>query len=165
MGATGVLRPAVEALSRRGDEVLAVARRPAPLAELAAATGAAVLAVDLSRPDLAPEVVPAADAALVYRPAVGDPALQLLTRRIRDRGVLVVTSAAADPALAGADFDLRALPPAPAAAWRRLVLGWAHDGPVTRWHTPEEISAAAVRVLDSGREEVLGAVRPWQRRP
>ncbi len=109
--------------------------------------------------------MPTVDAALVYRPTVVAAALHLLARRVRLRGVLVLTSAAADPALVGADFDLRALPPAPAPAWRRLILGWVQDGSVARWHTPEEISAAAVRVLDSGFEEMLGAVRPWHRRP
>lgn len=152
-------------LRRRGDEVVAVARGWDRLAELAAATGATPLAADLTRADLGPDEVPAVDAAIVYRPAVAPAALRLLAGRARTGGVLVLTSATADPAAVGAEFSLRELPPPPGPAWRRLVLGWADDGPDPRWHTAEEISAAAVRVLDSGQDAVLGALRPWHRRP
>ncbi|NED87837.1 hypothetical protein G3I76_48120, partial [Streptomyces sp. SID11233] len=53
------------------------------------------------------------------------------------------------------------------AGSRRLVLGWHSASGVTRWHTPEDISAAALALLDAPApaDAVLGEVRPWSARP
>ena len=49
-----------------------------------------------------------------------------------------------------------------AGATKRLVLGWRG----ARWHTPAEVSAAALALaLGAGHEATLGAVRPWAARP
>jgi hypothetical protein len=165
VGATGILRPAAVALAVGGDRVVAVARGRAELGELADATGAAAVAFDATRAELVRELVPAVDAAIVYRPAVSDGSLAALAPLVRRRGVLVLPSGAADPAAVGDELDFAALPPAPGPCWRRLLLGWAEDGPEPRWHSPDEVSAAAVHVLDTGEEAVLGTVRPWARRP
>lgn len=157
-----MLRPAAEALARRGDHVIAVARREEQLAELAAAFGATPVTADMTRLEHARERIPEADSALVYGPATAEAVLPVLATVVRGRRVLLMTSAAASPAAVGEDFDLSALP---SAGWCRLLLGWAEERARCRWHSAAEISAAAVRILDSGGEEVLGTVRPWRRRP
>jgi hypothetical protein len=68
-----------------------------------------------------------------------------------------------------------AAPGAPAPPWAGmpgvmvLQLGWAAQGERdSRWHTPEEVSAAAMTELAAPwtpRTVVLGTVRPWSARP
>jgi hypothetical protein len=68
-----------------------------------------------------------------------------------------------------------AAPGAPAPPWAgmpgvvALQLGWAAQGARgSRWHTPEEVSAAAMGELAAPwapRTVVLGSVRPWSARP
>ena len=76
--------------------------------------------------------------------------------------VCLLTSAAARP-VRDEPFDLASVE-VPEGC-RRLVLGWAEDEGAARWHSPEEISAAALDVLFTGHGRVLGVVRPWDRRP
>jgi hypothetical protein len=51
----------------------------------------------------------------------------------------------------------------------RLLLGWTHAGEdgAARWHTPAEISRAALaaRGAADGSERILGVLRPWGDRP
>lgn len=111
------------------------------------------------------------DRALLYCPAADPEVEQLLVAAVRQRVVRLVTSSAADPAgdattrmwTAGDDREVV------------LLLGWTdaetgHSGSAkgtvrTRWHTPQEISAAAITVLDGAPGRTLGRVRPWSERP
>src|SRR5689334_10427636 len=98
------------------------------------------------------------DAAVVYCPAVSEAAIAALDEQ--GRVLRVRTSAAADPQRAGEDFDPATLPA------DTLQLGWHLDADGdARWHTPAEVSAAALAVLDSGTSAVLGVVRPWGGHP
>lgn len=150
IGATGILAPAASELAARGDSVISVSsgRRPVRTdvpstvvdARDAAALGTALEGVSW-------------DDAIVYAPAVGDDSLELLIAATAGRCVLVRTSQAADPA--------RGESPVPADT---LQLGWTAGTPA-RWHTPGEVSAAALAVLSDGEPRTLGVVRPWSGRP
>lgn len=176
VGATGVLRPAALALDDRGEKVLALARPSSRLTELAASRrGIEAVPADLSDRTELPRILErylpdGVDLALLYSPAGDAEVGQLLAAVVRRRVVRLVTSSAADPAggaapREAADDDRQAV----------LLLGWtdAATGPIsskrslggTRWHTPQEISAAALAVLDGAPAGTLGRVRPWSERP
>lgn len=191
VGATGILRPAVASLVAQGWTVYALARSAAELAVLAHASDAssvAVVPVAVDYTDVTalraalqaalgaalPDSVGGIDAALIYAPAAGAETLAVLRRAVAGQTVELLTSAAAEPAHAvdperrvAADaepFDLAALAqPVPSPGeWWRLVLGWRPD---RTWHSPAEISGAALRALQEQRNAVLGRVRPWSDRP
>ncbi|MGW6060461.1 hypothetical protein [Streptomyces sp. NPDC055189] len=180
VGATRILRPAVTALTGRAVSVTAVARSAADLHELAdEAPGritplAADVTADAFRANLraASRRAPLTG-ALVYAPAVPPGKLADLIRPVvAGPLVLVVTSKWAAPSLPGTDSEAWTPNDLPAAARsgaaaRLLVLGWHGEGHVARWHTRQEISAAALALLDApvGRDTVLGTLRPWAGRP
>ncbi|MFS0895157.1 hypothetical protein [Microbacterium sp. 179-I 3D3 NHS] len=150
VGASGILAPAASVLVSRGAAVTGVGRsRPMP---------DGVEAVHVDARDLG--ALDAAlgsrrwDAALVYDPAVTESTLPRLAAAIDGRLVRVRTSAAADPAHGE-----------PALLADTLQLGWHEEGDEVRWHTPDEVSAAALVVFDDGDPCTLGVVRPWERRP
>ncbi|WP_157520726.1 hypothetical protein [Herbidospora daliensis] len=91
------------------------------------------------------------DLALVYMP-FGDQAAWDVVDARADRVVQVLTSVYAAP-----DGPEPPLPGRP-----RLILGWHPSG---RWHTPEEVSTAALALAESGDDAVLGVTRPWGDRP
>lgn len=145
IGATGILAPASEAFRSRGDRVVAVSRHGASGSIGVDARDAAGLAAAL-----------AADAwtdALVYAPAVSDESLAYVRSATPGRCVLVRTSDAAEPGLG-----------ALAVPRDTLQLGWT-EGEAPRWHTPAEVSCAALEVLADGVPRTLGVVRPWSDRP
>ena len=153
IGATGILRSAVESLIARGRAVVAVGRDRAELAVLAAACGPGVhpVPVDARVPaDLAVALHGAKiDGALVYDPAVSRASCPVLSRLVDGPIVHLLTSAVAAPAAgsnAPCHLDDAAIDPAASAApFVRLVLGWTEQ---RRWHTPTEVSAAAIAMLD-----------------
>ncbi len=148
VGATGILRPAAATLAAEGHRVTGVARDATTVP--AGVTPCSVDAHD-------PEALAAAlgkqvwDAAVVYEPAITADAWAVIERVVEGPVVWVLTSAAAAPDRA----DPLNLPGV-------LLLGWDPSG---RWHTPAEVSAAALEVLESGRPRLLGVVRPWAERP
>ncbi|MGE6737182.1 hypothetical protein, partial [Streptomyces sp. NPDC059900] len=111
--------------------------------------------------------------AVVYAPAVPPGTVARLVRPVvAGPLVLLVTSEWAAPGRPGTDagpWTPNALPAEArsGAAGRLLVLGWHGEGRTARWHTPQEISAAALALLDApaGRDTALGALRPWSARP
>jgi hypothetical protein len=145
IGATGVLAPAVAAFSSRGDDVIAVSRH--------GANGS--IGVDAQHPDALEAALAGAqwDDAVVYRPAVSEASLRFVRAATPGRCVQVRTSDAADPSL-----GILIVPR------DTLQLGWTSD-PGRRWHSPAEVSCAALEVLADGRPRTLGAVRPWSDRP
>lgn len=150
VGASGILAPAASALVARGEAVTGIGRRRAMPA------GAAALHVDghdLAAVDHALGIT-RWTTAIVYEPAVTAATLRRIAASIDDRVVLVRTSAAADPAHGAPN-------PEPGT----LLLGWVDDDGSVRWHTPDEISDAALEVLADGAPRILGSVRPWERRP
>lgn len=145
IGATGILAPAWEAFRSRGDGVVAVSRH--------GARGS--IAVDARD---APALRAALDGeawidAVVYAPAVSAESLSYVRGATTGRCVLVRTSDAAAP-----EFGTSAVPR------DTLQLGWTDD-PTPRWHTPAEVSCAALEVLADGMPRTLGVVRPWSDRP
>lgn len=107
-----------------------------------------------------------ADAALIYAPGAGEQSLDALRRAASGPVVELVTSAAAQPT-PGAErepFDVAALTPPVRSPvqWWPVVLGWRAD---RTWHSPAQISAAALQALQARRDVVLGSVRPWADRP
>lgn len=180
VGATRILRPAVATLSERAGSVTAVARSAADLGDLAAAYPGRVtpLAADATAHDFDAVLRAAAErapltGAVVYAPAVAPGTLAALVGAVVAGPVVVIaTSKWAAPAASGTDTDAWTPDDLPAAARseapsRRLVLGWRGTGEAARWHTPPEISAAALALLDApaDRDAVLGTVRPWSSRP
>ncbi|UQX88218.1 hypothetical protein M6D93_18305 [Jatrophihabitans telluris] len=170
LGATGILRPAVVRLVEDGRTVVGVARSAPELAELAAVLGPRLIPAAADYLDTQgllrtlTAIVASFSAAVVYAPVADDETLAVL-RLLTDGPVVdLLVSEYAQPA-PGADpaaFCLSELPARQAAPWRSLLLGWTSEG---RWHTPEEISAAAVEVLATGQDTLLGVVRPWSTRP
>ena len=84
---------------------------------------------------------------------MSDESFESIRAATAGRCVLVRPSAAADPHT-GAGI-------VPADT---LQLGWTEDAP-HRWHTPDEVSIAALAVLADGEPRTLGTVRPWSDRP
>lgn len=184
MGGTRILAPAVSRLDALGWRVDVVTRDPAWFPPAGSQIGRIVTdATDPPRWDaaLSRHAPPAGwDLALAYMPFADGPAWRSLAERVRGRLVAVLTSTVADP-----DRTVAPLPPMPGpAAVVTLVLGWHQDRDGVRWHDPEEISAAAVRVAlaDPAQDCVsathplpavvdlppcvlLGVVRPWRQRP
>ncbi|MEU1972990.1 hypothetical protein ABZ477_15150 [Microbacterium sp. NPDC019599] len=150
IGGTGILAPAVGSLLAAADDVVVVGRMPrptrAPRATWVDARDAAALSSALAGATW--------DDAVVYGPAVSDESLRSLRSLTPGRLVLVRTSAAADPAL-----GILVVPR------DTLQLGWREDGAEPRWHSPEEVSRAALAVLADGAARTLGTVRPWSDRP
>uniref|UniRef100_A0AAU2VKA4 Uncharacterized protein n=1 Tax=Streptomyces sp. NBC_00008 TaxID=2903610 RepID=A0AAU2VKA4_9ACTN len=184
VGATRILRPAVTALAARGCAVTAVARSEDGLRRLVAETPGRVgpLVADVTTPGFGDVLHRATErsgltGAVVYAPSGTPAAIEALTRDLVVSGpvVLLLTSEWAAPeAFAGqagqpAPWTPDSLPASscPARDRRRLVLGWHRDAGGARWHTPQEISAAALDLLDAPAEQdsVLGTVRPWEERP
>lgn len=154
IGATGIHAPAAAALVARGDTVFGVARCVDGMPE-----GVEPIVADAMDPRSL-SLSKGVDSALVYAPAVSDESLAALREHVTGRVVLVRVSAAADPSLGPLEV--------PADV---LQLGWFDgepDAPAStrsRWHTPAEVSAAALEVLADGVGRVLGAVRPWEHKP
>lgn len=165
VGATGVLRPAVEHLLGDGWTVLAAARGAARLAGLSAR----VLPVPLDVTEPGSVSVALAqhrvDAAVLYVPMAPDAVRHLLARYLADVPgpvVEILTSRwAATTDAAESPPDMHTLTPAPLGT--PVLLGWV--GAERRWHTPAEISAAALHAFRSGQPAILGVVRPWSGRP
>lgn len=149
VGASGILAPAASGLAARGETVTGVSRRGAM------PDGVEALHVDARDATALAAVLDGRrwTAAIVYGPTVDEATLPLIARAV-ERLVLVRTSAAADPVRGELDV--------PAGV---LQLGWQDDGDSVRWHTPVEVSAAALDVFDDGEPRILGMVRPWERRP
>lgn len=145
IGATGILAPAAAALAAAGASVIAVSRRGADGSVAVDASDAAALRDALDGRSW--------DDALAYGPAVSRESLAFVRAGTPGRCVLVRTSAAADPAL-----GILVVPR------NTLQLGWTAGG-TPRWHTPAEVSDAALGVLADGAPRTLGTVRPWSDRP
>ncbi|QKJ18277.1 hypothetical protein [Microbacterium hominis] len=145
IGATGILAPAASRLSERGIHVVGISRKGRE----------GTVAVDAHDSDALTEALADAtwDAAMVYEPAVSQKSLAYIHGATPGRCVVVRTSAAADPARGTLVIPRDT-----------LQLGWTADTP-HRWHTPSEVSAAALDVLADGQPRTLGTVRPWQDRP
>ena len=148
-GATGALRPAALRLAGGGLIVTGLARQ----VDL---PGVTALETDWTDPAAVRDALAGRsfDAALLYCPTAAADSVAAMVGATTGRVVRLLTSAVAAP-----PFDLADLPPDRAV---RLVLGWA---PGPRWHTPEEVSRAALDVLRDGADTVLGAIRPWADRP
>lgn len=148
VGASGILAPAAATLVARGAEVTGISlTRAMP-------RGVDALHVDGRSTDALRAAL--GDRrwmqAIVYLPAVSEESQAVIADAVDGRVVQVRTSAAADPARGELRLDDDV-----------LQLGWTP--PPVRWHTPAEVSDAALRVLETGVGEVLGVVRPWTDRP
>lgn len=174
--ATGALGPAAAALAARGYAVTALARDRPALAGLAESAGPWLqpLAADFADPALA-ELLGRAEqnlgrftGALLYCPGASPWALQTLYEATAGPStVRLLTSAWAEPP-ADRPTALPRRPPGNPKGVRTLLLGWyaPQDGD-TRWHTPQELSDAALELFDAPGVETqtLGSVRPWTDRP
>jgi hypothetical protein len=168
VGGTGILRPAALALAAQGRRVTVLARgaRDEPGTGL---SGAPADATDMMALAAALDAAIAARGplalALVYAPFAPAAAQAAVARRVPGTLVHVLTSRWSAPGVDPGERDAWA-PDGPGPT-RRLLLGWAveADG-TTRWHTPAEVSAAALSAAHSAqRESALGALRPWSDRP
>lgn len=152
VGASGILAPAAAALVLRNFHVTGISRN-----NVGMPTGVHPLVVDAKN---LPALTYAVNGhswstAIVYMPAVEEGTLALLRSIVTGHLVEVRVAADADP-VHGA-FEVPS---------DTLQLGW-HEAPpgAARWHTPDEVSAAALEVLSDSRGRILGAVRPWEHRP
>lgn len=117
------------------------------------------------------------DDAIVYAPAVSEASLGFVRSVTPGRCVLVRVSRSADPARGNLIIPRDTLQlgwrPSgdPAASTRAERQGSAQPAApaetaaADRWHTPDEVSAAALEVLRDGEPRVLGVVRPWSDKP
>jgi hypothetical protein len=156
IGATRILRPAVTGLATTGADVLAVARTASDLDLLAGEVPAVVPvpcdALDVEALGAALAGHPRPAAGLCYLPGAEADVRRGLAALVDGPLVQLLPSAAAAPNAEPADVG------GPV-----LQLGWTGDPP--RWHSPDEISAAALAVLSTREDAVLGTVRPWTDRP
>lgn len=145
IGATGALAPAASTLAADGVRVIGVSRRGS----------GGTIAVDARDADALMTALGGErwDDALVYSPAVTDESVTRLKAATPGRCVILRTSGAADPGLGGLSLPRDT-----------VQLGW-HAEPSPRWHTPDEISAAALATLVDGEPRTLGVVTPWSDRP
>lgn len=164
-GATGILRPAVAELARRGATVLAVARSWEDLDRLAREHSGTVVPVAVDHGDVAALLAAVRGAgspasALAYAPHGDERTWQALRLLVAGPVVQLLTTVQFAP-VAG---DAERLPARPGCAgdWHRLLLGWTRD---RSWHTPAQVSLAALAALDGRRDGILGSVRPWSDRP
>ncbi len=176
VGATGILRPAVGTLLARGVCVLAVARDGDRLMRLADSTHGrpdqlltlAYDAADASFPVAVEASLTAAglrlDTAVTYSPASRREVLDELAATAPGGLVEILTSNVAAPRGSDRSWQLADLPPG-SPRWRRLVLGWHRQVCGSRWHTPDEVSSAALHALDSAGDHLLGVVSPWEDGP
>jgi hypothetical protein len=173
VGATGILRPAVERLLHDSRPVLAVARNQDELELLRVPGGPetlTTLAYDAKRDQFVDALteqmrvggVTLSD-ALIYRPATTADVVQRVTPLVTGMTLELLPSAYAKPT----GEDAWTVDDLPTAYDRhaRLVLGWKRIDGVSTWHTAEEISAAALRQLAQPSDRVLGVVSPWADRP
>jgi len=183
VGGTGILAPAARTLVARGVPVVVVTR---DRARVDAAIGASPLVtscvVDAADAAAWPAAVAAQAAAaplteaVVYLPFPTAGPLVPVAAAVTGTVVGVLTSGAADPSGRGFDVPVGGPPP----CTRVLLLGWHDAGARARWHTPEEVSAAALDVLAgagaprpaarygiTGVDVVhtLGRLQPWAGRP
>jgi NAD(P)-dependent dehydrogenase (short-subunit alcohol dehydrogenase family) len=157
VGATGILRPATVSLAASGATVLAVARTRQDLERLADATPRVVpVVVDCLRPDAVAVALATTGrrptSGLCYCPAADAAGRRGLAALVDGPLLQLLPSAWAEPGAA-----------VPDVGGPVLQLGWTDDPP--RWHSADEVSAAALDVLASGMDGVLGRVRPWTDRP
>ncbi|MBL3683163.1 hypothetical protein D3229_12555 [Leucobacter aridicollis] len=90
----------------------------------------------------------------MYVPAVSADTLALIRDHVDGTVVVLRTSKAAAPENTRDHND------------DELILGWVElPHGTSRWHTPAEVSAAALRVARGEPLSVLGSVRPWEGRP
>lgn len=177
IGATGMLAAAAEHIATRADCVTLVARR-APAFRLDDSALDAKLtrvAADWSDETAFLRAIDAAEEAhgpfglaLVWL----HPRAENLRRRLAARVtapprlyVEMLGSAASRPHAFG-DSQLDALGARDDPVYRQVILGFVIEGARARWLTDGEISAAAIRALDTGEARtVAGQVEPWDRRP
>lgn len=105
------------------------------------------------------------DLALVYTPGGATVARAALAAHPPEVMVDLLTSSHGAPGTDDGDRERVALRGRIRSV--RLLLGWSDEGVATRWHTPDEISEAALESLEAadGSELTLGALRPWRDRP
>ncbi len=179
VGGTGILRPAARLLAARGCTVGVVSRsvdRVATLSAECAAAGASGKIVGI-RADYFD--IPAFEAAIrevagryglfkdcmFYFADAPQVALDAAAVGVRGQFIVVLTSRFAGPDRPNGRPGYPVPRDVEPHRVSYLVLGW-HAGPTSnRWHTPWEVSDAAVRVLDEGRDAVLGVLQPWDQRP
>jgi hypothetical protein len=187
VGGTGILAPALRALIADGTPTVVVGR-DGERVEAAAGGSLGPLVqpcivdvTDARAWAAAVEGVAAAGGvtdAVAYMPFAGADAWTALAGVVGRTLVPVLPSGAADPG--GASIPVPAAARS-AASVHVLLLGWHGRGRGrTRWHTPEEVSAAALRALAGSGQRVaaaelgvtgvdavytLGSLRPWSDRP
>lgn len=157
IGASGILAPLGGLLHAGGVITVGVSRGRQPVR----GTWDELVLLDVREPRavaawLADEHV--ARAVVAYEPAVASDCWPLLSAAAQ-RLVVVATRRWAAP---GAP-----LPPWEPLASCVVLLGWVAGPGVSRWHTPEEVSAAVARALASGSTGtvLVGTCGPWVDRP
>lgn len=101
------------------------------------------------------------DAALIYAPGANAAASRILRTAVTGRVVEVLGSQAAS-GHPDAPFLMEQIDARYPDRWNSLILGWTI---AKKWHSPEEISEAALSTLQLGRDRQLGMLRPWADRP
>lgn len=184
VGGTRILAPAVQRLSRHGWQVDVVTRNrgwsPRPGT---AATAVVTDATDASRWGGAlTSSAPSSgwDLAIAYMPFAPASSWTVVADHVRGPLVAVLTSRVANPVSDGSGLPHLGGP----ASIRVLLLGWHREDDVSSWHSPEQISRAAVNValgepptasvatrgplfeaVPDVPGTVLGHIRPWSDRP
>ena len=91
--------------------------------------------------------------------------METLAARVSGRLIYVLTSEWGALDADTAERDTWA-PVGAGGLTQRLTLGWTHEPDGARWHTPEEVSRAALAALERGASETTrGTLRPWSEYP
>lgn len=155
VGGTGPLAPAVSELAGRGEDTVIVSRTPGP----------GKVVADWADPEAMAGALVGRhfDGALIYAPGAPLASLAAAVAAVDGPSVLLLTTAWAAP---GAPAPRDRLARAGVADAVLVRLGWASaDGEGTRWHSPAEISRAAVDALTERADTTLGHLRPWSDLP
>jgi hypothetical protein len=179
VGGTAILRPAVHTLCAGNHDVAVLSRSREHLRSLAAEvslhrTPGTMIALqgDFTHEVEFAELLTAktADrgpfaAGVIYAPDAPATALDAMARAVTGRLVVILTSRYGAPDRPAGRQGY----PAPFVRddlqVNFLLLGWHGAAGSARWHSPAEISAAALEALIHGHDATLGSTHPWEDRP
>lgn len=172
IGTTGMLAKAAEHAAARADTCILAARNASGFSFSKPAIDARTRKLDLDYEKAARFLTLVRqhapfDLALTWvRPQAEE--MRNAIARMMTKDALLVEVLGSTSAKAGgfADRRAKAMRAFPHIRYAQVVLGFVIEGGTSRWLTHEEISAAAIKALDTGTPRIsAGQTGPWEKRP